>query len=49
MAWLSKFCDKNISQSSLSEKFQIGEFFDETGRKISVHLNKLSIKDIFRN
>ncbi len=44
MAWLSKFCDKNISQSSLSEKFQIGEFFDENWAKdINVIcLNKLS-------
>ena len=44
MAWLSKFCDKNISQSSLTEKFQIGEFFDENWAKdIDVTcLNKLS-------
>jgi hypothetical protein len=44
MAWLSKFCDKNISQSSLSEKFQIGELFDENWAKdINVIcLNKLS-------
>ena len=44
MAWLSKFCDKNISQSSLSEKFQIGDFFDENWAKdIDVTcLNKLS-------
>ena len=44
MAWLSKFCDKNIPQSSLSEKFQIGDFFDENWAKdIDVTcLNKLS-------
>ena len=44
MAWLSKFCDKNISQSSLSEKFKIGDFFDENWAKdIDVTcLNKLS-------
>ena len=44
MVWLSKFCDKNISQSSLSEKFQIGDFFDENWAKdIDVTcLNKLS-------
>ena len=44
MVWLSKFCDSNISQSSLSEKFQIGEFFDENWEKeINVTcLNKLS-------
>ena len=44
MAWLSKFCDKNISQSSLSEKFQIGDFFDENWAKdIDVTcLNELS-------
>ena len=44
MVWLSKFCDGNISQSSLSEKFQIGEFFDENWEKeINVTcLNKLS-------
>ncbi len=44
MTWLSKFCDKNISQSSLTEKFQIGEFFDENWAKdIDVTcLNKLS-------
>ena len=44
MVWLSKFCDSNISQSSLSEKFQIGEFFDENwAKEINVTcLNKLS-------
>ena len=44
MAWLSKFCDKNISQSSLTEKFKIGDFFDENWAKdIDVTcLNKLS-------
>ena len=44
MVWLSKFCDSNISQTSLSEKFQIGDFFDENWAKdIDVTcLNKLS-------
>ena len=44
MVWLSKFCDSNISQSSLSEKFQIGEFFDENwAKEINVTcINKLS-------
>ena len=33
MAWLSKFCDKDISQSSLTKKFQIDDFFDENWQK----------------
>jgi hypothetical protein len=44
MLWLSKFCDNNISQSSLTEKFQIVEFFDENwAKELNVTcLNKLS-------
>lgn len=33
MLWLSNYCNKEITQKSLSEKFKIGELFDNNWKK----------------